>query len=86
MMNRKHLTLPDLGLDDQPIVLSMWLVKEATRVAAGEPVVEVLAGSVTVDLPAPTDGILIEKLVADGESLTIGQRLAIIEEERAEEH
>jgi 2-oxoisovalerate dehydrogenase E2 component (dihydrolipoyl transacylase) len=80
MMYVKHLTLPDLGLDDQPIVLSMWLVKKDTRVAAGEPVVEVLAGSVTVDLPSPADGILIEKLVADGESLAIGQRLAVIAE------
>ena len=82
-MNCRHLILPDLGLDDQPIVLSMWLVKEGARVAEGEPVVEVLAGSVTVDLPAPADGILVEKLVADGESLAVGQRLAVIEIESA---
>ena len=80
-MNSRHVILPDLGLDDQPIALSMWLVKEGQRVAQGDPVVEVLAGSVTVDLPAPADGILIEKLVADGESLAVGQRLAVIEEE-----
>jgi 2-oxoglutarate dehydrogenase E2 component (dihydrolipoamide succinyltransferase) len=81
MMNGKHLILPDLGLDDQPIVLSMWLVKEGARVAEGDPVAEVLAGSVTVDLPAPADGILVEKLVAQGESLTVGQRLGVIDGE-----
>ena len=59
----------------------MWLVKEGARVAEGDPVVEVLAGSVTVDLPAPADGILVEKLVADGEPLAVGQRLAVIEDE-----
>ena len=80
MMNSKYLILPDLGLDDQPIALSMWLAKEGARVAQGDPVVEILAGSVTVDLPAPADGILVEKLVAQGESLAIGQRLAVIEE------
>ena len=81
MTDCRDLILPDLGLDDQPIVLSMWLVKEGARVAQGEPVVEVLGGSVTVDLPAGADGILIEKLVADGQTLAIGQRLAVIETE-----
>jgi pyruvate/2-oxoglutarate dehydrogenase complex dihydrolipoamide acyltransferase (E2) component len=82
-MSLRHLLLPDLGIDDRPIVLSMWLVKEGTPVAAGDPVVEVLAGAVTVDLPAPADGILVRKLVADGEPLTVGQRLAVLEGESA---
>ena len=76
-----YLTLPDLDMEDQPIVLGLWLVKQGTQVAAGEPVVEVTAGPVTIDLPAPADGILTQKLVAEGESLTVGQRLAVIESE-----
>lgn len=79
-MPLQHLILPDLGLGKQPIVLSMWLVKAGARVAEGEPVVEVMAGAVTVDLPAPADGVLAEKLVAEGESLVTGKRLAVIEE------
>jgi pyruvate/2-oxoglutarate dehydrogenase complex dihydrolipoamide acyltransferase (E2) component len=78
MMNDVYITLPDLGIDDQPITLSMWLVKEGAKVAEGEPVVEVMAGGVTVDLPATTDGFLVKKFVADGELLAIGQRLATI--------
>ena len=80
MMNCRDSSLPDLGLDDQPIVLSLWLVKEGARVAEGEPVVEVMAGGVTVDLPAPADGILLKKLVAESEPLCIGQRLAMLDE------
>jgi 2-oxoglutarate dehydrogenase E2 component (dihydrolipoamide succinyltransferase) len=49
-------------------------------VAEDEPLVEVMADGVTVDLPAPAAGILAEKLVADGQSLTVGQRLAVIAE------
>jgi pyruvate/2-oxoglutarate dehydrogenase complex dihydrolipoamide acyltransferase (E2) component len=79
MMDCRELILPDLGLDDQPIALSLWLVKEGARVAEGEPVVEVMAGPVTVDLPAPADGVLTRKLVAEGEPLAVGQRLAAIE-------
>lgn len=73
------LQLPDLGLGDTPIVLSLWLVKQGSRVAAGEPIVEVLAGCATVDLPSPADGMLIEKLVAEGDAVRVGQPLAMIE-------
>jgi len=55
-------------------------VKEGTLVAEDEPVVEVMAGSITVDLPAPIDGVLVRKYIATGESIAIGQRLALIEE------
>ena len=50
-MNYEDLVLPDLGLDEQPISLSLWLVKKGGHVTAGEPIVEVLAGAATVDLP-----------------------------------
>lgn len=78
-MNDNDLTLPDLGLGDQPIVLSLWLVREGSHVAEDEPIAEVTAGAVTVDLPSPTDGMLACKLVAEGETLAVGQRLAVIE-------
>ena len=53
-------------------------MKEGTRVTEGEPVVEVLAGGITVDRPSPAEGILVQKLAADGESLAVGQRLAVV--------
>ena len=73
------LTLPDLGLGDQPIVLTVWLVKRGSRVAEGEPLVEVLAGAATVDLPSPADGVLTQKSAAAGDVLVVGQQLATIE-------
>ena len=44
MMGRRELILPELGIDDVPIVVSMWLIEQGGRVAEGEPVLEVLAG------------------------------------------
>ncbi len=79
MMNGTPLRVPDLGLGDEPIVLTLWLVKRGSRVAEGEPLVEVLAGAATVDLPSPADGVLVEKSAAAGDVLAIGQRLATIE-------
>jgi pyruvate/2-oxoglutarate dehydrogenase complex dihydrolipoamide acyltransferase (E2) component len=79
-MNSMHLILPELGIGDEPIVLSLWLVKRGARVTADEPIAEVLCGVATVDLPSPADGVLAKKLVAEGETLAVGQRLAAIEE------
>jgi pyruvate/2-oxoglutarate dehydrogenase complex dihydrolipoamide acyltransferase (E2) component len=78
-MPQYELTMPDLGIDDQPITVSSWLVKRGTRVNEDEPVLEVLCGGVTVDLPAAMHGILLEKLVSDDEVLKVGQRFAVIE-------
>jgi pyruvate dehydrogenase E2 component (dihydrolipoamide acetyltransferase) len=74
------LTLPDLGIDDQPVTLSVWLAKRGAKVKEGEPLAEVLCGGATVDLPSPGGGILVEKLVEEDEVLSAGQRLAVIEE------
>jgi pyruvate/2-oxoglutarate dehydrogenase complex dihydrolipoamide acyltransferase (E2) component len=74
-----NLVLPDLGIGDQPITVSLWLVERGSRVAAGDPLVEVLAGAATVDLPAPADGLLAETLVEENDRLAVGQRLAVIE-------
>ena len=78
-MPHHDLTLPDLGIDDQPIRLSLWLVPRGSRVAQGEPIAEVVAGAATVDLPCPVDGVLVEKLVAEDEPVHVDQPLAIIE-------
>jgi pyruvate/2-oxoglutarate dehydrogenase complex dihydrolipoamide acyltransferase (E2) component len=74
-----ELILPELGLDDLPITASLWLVEPGCSVSAGDPLLEVLAGPITVDLPAPADGVLAETLVEENETLVVGQRLALIE-------
>ena len=78
---KHYLKLPDLGLPGTPVVASLWLVRRGARVAAGDSLLEVLAGEATIDLPAPAGGVLSRKLVAENDSLTIGQRLAVIDAE-----
>jgi len=78
-MPRHELTLPELGLDGQPIVVSLWLVERGARVREGEQVLEVLAGPATIDLPAPADGVLVDMLVEEDDVLRVGQPLAVIE-------
>jgi len=78
---RYELILPDLGFDDRPISVGLWLVERGSRVAAGDQVLEVLAGSAVVDLAAPADGVLVETLVDEDAPLRTGQRLAVVESE-----
>jgi 2-oxoglutarate dehydrogenase E2 component (dihydrolipoamide succinyltransferase) len=77
-MRHHELILPDLGLEGQPIVAGLWLVPPGGEVLEGEPLLEVLAGSALVYLPAPADGVLLEVLVAEDEPLKPGQRLGVI--------
>ena len=82
-MQNCYLTLPELGIDAPPITACLWLVESGSRVVEGESILEVLAGAANVELPAPIDGVLVEKFVAEGHTLHVGQRLAVIEPETA---
>ena len=82
-MSRHDLVLPDLGLPGQPIRAGLWLVAQGSRVVQGDPMLEVVGGSVLVDLPAPADGRLVEILVAEDEPLEVGQSLAVIQSDEA---
>jgi len=80
---RFNLVLPDLGLEDQPLTISLWLVEVGAEVAAGDRLVELAADSVTIDLPSPASGVLVETLAVEDEEVQIGQILAVIEGEEA---
>ncbi|MCH8923955.1 MAG: biotin/lipoyl-binding protein [Planctomycetes bacterium] len=76
--NRTPLTLPDLDMGEIPITVSLWLVEPGERVIEGDRVVEILAGAATVDLPAPTSGVLVEVLVDEDDRVKVGQTLGYI--------
>jgi pyruvate/2-oxoglutarate dehydrogenase complex dihydrolipoamide acyltransferase (E2) component len=76
---RHNLVVPDLGLKDRPVTLSLWLVELGAEVTEGDRLVELLADSVTVDLPAPASGRFVESLAVEDEVVAIGQVLGIIE-------
>lgn len=80
-LRRHELVLPDLGMREVPVVASVWLVEPGSHVSEGDRLLEVVAGSVTVDLPAPAGGVLTEMLVSEDEALDVGQVLGVIEGE-----
>ena len=75
------LRLPDLDLTGVPITVSTWHAAVGQRVVEGDRLIEVTAGDVTIDVPAPASGVLSERCVTTDEPLTVGQVLARIHPE-----
>jgi len=73
--------LPDLGLSGRLVRATVWLASPGNFVERGEPLVEVTAGGVVVDIPAPASGVLTERLVAIDEQIGCDAPLATIDPE-----
>lgn len=76
---RIELVLPELGMGSLPILVSQWLVEAGREVTEGDRLLEIVAGSATVDLPAPASGKLSRTLVEEDEPVVVGQLLGVIE-------
>jgi len=55
-----------------------WLKAEGDEVAKGEPLMEVETDKVTVEIEAPTDGLLAGLRAAEGAEVPVGQAVAVI--------
>jgi pyruvate/2-oxoglutarate dehydrogenase complex dihydrolipoamide acyltransferase (E2) component len=75
---RRPIVLPDLGA--RSATLSVWFVDPGDTVYAGDRVVEILAGGATFDVPSPTTGRLVEKLVLPDDAVVVGQILGMVED------
>jgi pyruvate/2-oxoglutarate dehydrogenase complex dihydrolipoamide acyltransferase (E2) component len=80
------LLMPDLGIDELPMTVSLWFARRGQRVAEGEPLVEILCGPATVELTAPASGVLMEKRAATDDEIRVGQTLAVIAEKDGEQY
>ena len=76
---REQLVVPELGLGDVPLVLSLWLVPPGAAVLAGDRVAELAAGGVTIDLEAPVSGRLVSQFVDEDDRLAAGMAIAEFE-------
>jgi pyruvate/2-oxoglutarate dehydrogenase complex dihydrolipoamide acyltransferase (E2) component len=76
---RIPLVAPDFGTGEVPVSVSLWLVPRGAAVLAGDRVVELVAGGVTIDLEAPVSGRLVAHLIDEDEPVTPGGILAEFE-------
>jgi pyruvate/2-oxoglutarate dehydrogenase complex dihydrolipoamide acyltransferase (E2) component len=76
---RVPLLVPELGVRDMPVAVSLWLVPAGAAVMAGDRVVELVVGGATVDLQAPIDGRLVAQLADEDERVAAGRVVAEFE-------
>jgi pyruvate/2-oxoglutarate dehydrogenase complex dihydrolipoamide acyltransferase (E2) component len=72
---------PDDAEEVEEGVVSNWFVREGGHVEAGETVCEIQIEKVSVDVPAPESGTLVERTVGENEEFRRGDVLGRIETE-----
>ena len=76
----KEVLLPELAESIVEGEIVKWLVEEGQPVKKDQPLVEVMTDKVTVELPSPYEGILVKKLVQEGDVVPIHTPIALIAE------
>jgi pyruvate dehydrogenase E2 component (dihydrolipoamide acetyltransferase) len=74
-------TLPELAEGVGEATVSYWHFEEGDTIEEGQDLVELVTDKATFNLPSPCSGTLIEVLCGEGETVKVGETLAIIEEE-----
>src|SRR5262245_27908598 len=75
-----EIKVPTLGESVTEATVGQWFKKPGDAVKVGEPLVELETDKVTVEVPAPTAGVLADIKVAQGSTVNIGAVLGFINE------
>lgn len=70
--------LPELGEGIDKATVSYWYFKEGDKVNEKDDLVELTTDKATFNLPSPCSGILSEILSHEGDTVNVGEVLAII--------
>jgi len=73
-----EIRVPALGESITEATIGKWFKAAGDSVAADEPLVELETDKVTLEIPAPSAGVLGELLVAEGDTVEIGALLGIL--------
>jgi 2-oxoglutarate dehydrogenase E2 component (dihydrolipoamide succinyltransferase) len=64
--------VPQIGESITSVFIARWMVQPGQAVKAGQPILEVDSDKATLEVPAVSDGVLIEQLAAQGDEVLIG--------------
>ena len=71
-----EILLPKMGESVAEATIIRWSVEEGQRVSADEPLIEIATDKVDSEVPAPEDGVLVKRLVSEGDVVLVGQPIA----------
>jgi 2-oxoglutarate dehydrogenase E2 component (dihydrolipoamide succinyltransferase) len=77
-------TMPQMGESVVEGTILKWLVKEGDVVAEDQPLVEISTDKVDTEIPSPGAGRIAKIVAAEGETIPVGAKLAVIESLGAE--
>jgi 2-oxoglutarate dehydrogenase E2 component (dihydrolipoamide succinyltransferase) len=75
-----EIRVPALGESVTEATVAKWLKNKGEAVRADEPLVELETDKVTVEVPAPSSGVLSEIMVSSGSTIAVGGILGMIGE------
>ena len=75
------ITMPQLGETVTEGTIIRWMKKVGDEVAYDEPLFEVSTDKVDSEVPSPASGYLAEILVAEGATVDVGTKLAVVTHE-----
>lgn len=75
-----EIVVPTLGESVSEATVAQWLKKEGEAVKADEPIVELETDKVTLEVNAPSDGVIAKITVGEGETVEVGAVLGQMDE------
>ncbi len=75
----REFKLPDIGEGVHEGEITKWFVKDGDAVKENDPLVEVMTDKVTVQIPSPVTGKILERRGKEGEIVTVGTTIVVFE-------
>lgn len=76
---RSPVKMPRVAEGSDEVVIEAWLVQIGSNVAIGDSLIRVETDKVSVDVPSPVAGTLLEQSVAIDDVIVTGVPIAVIE-------
>jgi 2-oxoglutarate dehydrogenase E2 component (dihydrolipoamide succinyltransferase) len=73
------LILPELGEGITKATVSYWYFKEGEKINEKDDLVELTTDKATFNLPSPCSGVISEIYFHEGDTVNVGETLAVIE-------
>jgi 2-oxoisovalerate dehydrogenase E2 component (dihydrolipoyl transacylase) len=74
------ITMPQLGESVAEGTIGKWLKAPGERIEVDEPLVEVITDKVTAEIPSPVSGVIQNIAVEEGQTVPVGQEIAVVGE------
>ena len=82
-----ELIMPKMGESVTEASITQWVKEVGDTIEVEDPVLEIATDKVDSEIPSPVKGILVKKLFKKGETIKVGQAVAIIEtKDKANSH